>query len=227
MSLPPPCSQPLVRIPEPFNDPEWIFELKLDGFRALAYVENGRCRLVSRNGHTFKRFDPLCAALAKELEVKNAILDGEIVCLDEEGRSLFNPLLFRKRTPIFAAFDLLWVDGEDLRELPLIERKKRLRRVIPQHDPQQHPQRDPQQHPHLLHVDFVWEKGRELFALACERDLEGVVGKWAKGSYQSDGRSTSWVKIKNPGYSQAEGKAELFEGRGSRANSRKAELILR
>ena len=138
--------QPLARIPDPFNDPEWIFELKLDGFRALAYVENGGCRLISRNGHTFRRFDPLCGALAQELKIKNAILDGEIVCLDEEGRSLFNSLLFRKRTPIFAAFDLLWVDGEDLRERPLIERKKRLRRAIPQHDPQ---------HPHLLHVDFL------------------------------------------------------------------------
>jgi bifunctional non-homologous end joining protein LigD len=121
---------PLVRISEPFNDPEWIFELKLDGFRALASVENRQCRLVSRNGHTFRRFDPLCAAIATELTISDAILDGEIVCPDEDGRSRFNPLLFRKRTPIFAAFDLLWVDGEDRRELPLIERKERLRRVV-------------------------------------------------------------------------------------------------
>ncbi len=219
MPLPAVRPQPLVRIPEPFNDPEWIFELKLDGFRSLAYIENSQCRLVSRNGHTFRRFDPLCAALATELSVGDAILDGEIVCLDEDGRSLFNSLLFRKRTPIFAAFDLLWVNGEDLRELPLTERKKRLRRVIPQ--------RDPHQHPHLLHVDFIWEKGTELFQLACAKDLEGVVGKWSKGSYQGDGRSTSWVKIKNPSYSQAEGRAELFEGKGSARKLRKAELILR
>ena len=208
MPLPLIHPQPLVRIPDPFNDPKWIFELKLDGFRALAYIENGPCRLVSRNGHTFRRVDPLCGALAQELNVDEAILDGEIVCLDEEGRSLFNSLLFRKRTPIFAAFDLLWVDGEDLRERQLIERKKRLRRVVPQHDPQQRR--------HLLHVDFVWEKGTELFEVACEKDLEGVVGKWAQGSYQSDGRSTSWVKIKNPSYSQAEGRGDLFDGKRRR-----------
>ena len=75
-------------------------------------------------------------------------------------------------------------------------------------------------------VDFIWEKGTELFALACERDLEGVVGKWAMGSYQSDGRSTSWVKIKNPSYSQAEGRAELFDGK-SRARSVTPQLSLR
>jgi len=138
----------------------------------------------------------------RELKVMNAILDGEIVCLDEEGKSLFNKLLFRRGNPIFAAFDLLWVDGEDLRELPLIGRKQQLRQIVPAASS------------HVLHVDYLPEKGRELFALACERDLEGIVGKWAQGSYQSDGRSTSWIKVKNANYSQAEGRAELFEGRG-------------
>ena len=76
-----------MRIPEPFNDPAWLRKLKLDGFRALAYVERGECRLVSRNGHTYRRCDPLRAALARKLAVEDAILDGEIVCLDEEGRA--------------------------------------------------------------------------------------------------------------------------------------------
>jgi len=216
MALPLIRPQPLVRIPEPFNDPEWIFELKLDGFRALAYIEQGQCRLVSRNGQSYRSFDPLKVALVRALKVKNAILDGEIVCLDGEGKSLFNPLLFRRGSPIFAAFDVLRVDGNDLRELPLIERKERLRQIVPVESPC------------VLHVDHLPEKGRELFALACERDLEGVVGKWARGRYQSDGRSTSWVKIKNPSYSQAEGRAELFEGKGRRGRQTpQPELVYR
>jgi bifunctional non-homologous end joining protein LigD len=179
MPLPLVRPQPLVRIPEPFNDPEWIFELKLDGFRALAYIENQECRLVSRNGYVYKTFDPLRAGLVRELKVNDAILDGEIVCLDEDGKSIFNPLLFRRGTPVFAVFDVLWWKGKDLRELPLTERKKQLRSLLPVESP------------HLLHVDFVREKGEELFALACERDLEGVVGKWAQGTYQSDGATTN------------------------------------
>jgi len=207
--------QPLVRIPEPFNDPEWLFELKLDGFRALAYVERGQCRLVSRHGHTYKSFEPLKAALGRELRVRDAILDGEIVCLDAEGKSLFNPLLFRRGNPIFAAFDLLWRDGEDLRELPLMERKQQLRQIVPVESPC------------VLHVDYLPEKGNELFQLACQNDLEGVVGKWAKGSYQSDGRSTSWVKVKNASYSQAEGRAELFERKRQARTERQPTLVLR
>jgi len=189
------------------------WELKLDGFRSLAYIERGHCRLVSRHGHSYKSFDRLKAALVRELAVNDAILDGEIVCLDEEGKSLFNPLLFRRGVSIFAAFDLLWRDGEDLRELPLMERKQQLRQIVPVESPC------------VLHVDYLPEKGRELFALACEKDLEGVVGKWAKGSYQSDGRSTSWIKVKNANYSQAEGRAELFEGK--RRLKRRATVQLR
>lgn len=88
MPLPLIRPQPLVRIPEPFNDPAWIWELKLDGFRALAYIENRECRLVSRNGYVYNTFDPLRASLLRELKVKDAILDGELVCHAAQGRSL-------------------------------------------------------------------------------------------------------------------------------------------
>ena len=94
--------------------------MKLDGFRALAYVERDKCRLVSRNGNTFKRFAPLAAEIAGALRgVRNAILDGEVVCLDHAGRPLFNALLYRRREPCFVAFDCLWLDGRDLRRLSL------------------------------------------------------------------------------------------------------------
>jgi len=67
--------------------------------------------------------------------VRNAILDGEVVCLDHDGRPLFNPLLYRRSEPCFVAFDCLWLDGRDLRRLPLIERKRVLRRIVPRHRP--------------------------------------------------------------------------------------------
>jgi bifunctional non-homologous end joining protein LigD len=92
------------------------------------------------------------------------------------------------------AFDLLAVDGEDLRGLPLLQRKRTLTRIMPRVESR------------LRYVDHVPERGCDLFRDGCERDLEGVVGNWARGRYWSDGRSTSWVKIKNPNYSQVEGR---------------------
>lgn len=76
-------------IPEPFDHPDWVFELKHDGFRALAYVAGGECSLVSRKNHTYKSFVELRTALGESLRVKNPILDGEIVCLDSKGHSVF------------------------------------------------------------------------------------------------------------------------------------------
>ena len=97
--------------------------MKFDGFRALAYVDDGHCELVSRKGHTYKRFQDLAQGIATDLNAANAVLDGEIVCLDDQGRSQFYDLMFHRGKPYFYAFDLLYVDGVDLRELPLVERK--------------------------------------------------------------------------------------------------------
>jgi bifunctional non-homologous end joining protein LigD len=121
---------PLGRLAEPFNHPDWIFEIKWDGFRSLAFIENGRCRLVSRKGNEFKSFPALNAAVLEECRAKQTVLDGEIVCLDENGVSQFTDLLFRRGEPRFYAFDLLSVNGEDLRYLPLTDRKHRLRGVL-------------------------------------------------------------------------------------------------
>ena len=90
---------PLVRIPEPFDHPEWVFELKHDGFRTLAYVEGHQRRLVSRRGHEFRKWDVLCVEIAHSVRTMHAVLDGEIVCLDPEGRSQSYPLLFRRDWP--------------------------------------------------------------------------------------------------------------------------------
>src|SRR5512146_584819 len=131
-SFPALVPMPLVRLPDPFDDPDWIFEIKYDGFRALAYINRGTCSLVSRTGHTFRRFAALAQHLADNLRIQDGILDGEIVCLDDEGRSQFNRLMFGRGDPVFAAFDLLAVNGSDQRDKSLFERKRRLATVLGQ-----------------------------------------------------------------------------------------------
>src|SRR4029453_17210300 len=111
---------PLFRLLEPFDDPEWIFELKYDGFRALAYVNGGGAKLVSRRNLIYKRFDDLASNLALEVNADDAVLDGEIVKLDESGRPIFLDLMRRRGPFCFVAFDLLAVNGRGLRKLPLI-----------------------------------------------------------------------------------------------------------
>jgi|SRR5580692_2226236 bifunctional non-homologous end joining protein LigD len=97
---------------KPFDHPHYIFELKHDGFRAVAYIDADDCKLISRNSNAFPSFASLKESLCK-LPVDNAILDEEIICMDKVGRSQFNELLSRKGAPVFYAFDLLWLDGED------------------------------------------------------------------------------------------------------------------
>jgi bifunctional non-homologous end joining protein LigD len=80
---------------QPFDHPDFLFELKHDGFRALAYISDGKCELVSRRRNSYKSLQPLRDSLGK-LKVKNAVLDGELICVDSEGRSIFNELLFRR-----------------------------------------------------------------------------------------------------------------------------------
>jgi len=188
---------PLKRHKEPFSHPDWLFELKQDGFRALAFVQNGTCRLVSRNGNTFKSFEVLREAIPKEISAKTAVLDGEIVCLGSDGRSQFNELLFRRGEPRFFAFDLLWCDGKELRYDALHDRKRQLRSLIREKD-------------QLLYCDHIETHGEKLFAKACELDLEGIVAKPKNSPYQFTESETCWVKIKNPNYTQTLGRDDLF-----------------
>jgi bifunctional non-homologous end joining protein LigD len=189
----------LSRRSEPFDSDDYIFELKVDGFRSLTYIENGHCDLVSRSGNTFRNFKHLAEWIGDNLRVENAVLDGEIACVDDSGRSVFNDLLFRRRECVFFAFDLLFLNGEDLRTLPLIERKARLKRLLRR-------KRSP-----LLYVDHIAADGRAFFKKACELDLEGIVAKRKTAVYRATGKpSPYWIKIKNPRYPQAEGRDELF-----------------
>jgi hypothetical protein len=131
--MPLPRVQPIIPISgkEPFDDPDWLFDFKYDGFRALLYLEQGSGRFLSRNGNTLTRFDALARAMAAELEVTEAIFDGEVIVADETGRPLFYDLLRHSGRPAYVAFDLLWLNGTDLRSLPLSERRTRLRRILP------------------------------------------------------------------------------------------------
>ena len=184
-------------VKEPFDNPDYIFELKHDGFWALAYIENGECRLVSRNLRSL-RFESVGAALGK-LPVKNAIIDGEIVCLDENGVSQFNWLLSGRRAnqAILYVFDLLWINGVDLRRSPLVERKARLCELVRR-----------SACPRLLYAQHVEGGGKEFFNEICRCDLEGIVAKRKMGMYREDRRD--WLKIKNRTYSQAEGRHEML-----------------
>jgi bifunctional non-homologous end joining protein LigD len=186
-------------IAKPFDDPDYIFELKHDGFRALVYIDAGECKLISRNLNRFKSFDSLRKSL-NNLPVQNAILDGEIVCLDSQGVSQFNELFSRRGTPVFYAFDLLWLDGEDLRSLPLIERKQSLRQLIQKSGCER-----------LIYAQHIETQGVAVFEEICAGDLEGVVAKRKLSIYKSNG--TGWLKVKNPKYSQAEGRHDLFTAR--------------
>jgi bifunctional non-homologous end joining protein LigD len=155
------------------------------------------CKLVSRNSNQFKSFGSLRDSLSK-IHAKNAILDGEVVCLDANGVSQFNDLLSRKGKPVFYAFDLMWLDGEDLRKLPLIERKQRLCNLVQRSKCER-----------IIYAQHVETQGVAFFNEICSRDLEGIVAKRKLSAYKNNG--TGWLKIKNPAYSQAEGRQELFE----------------
>ncbi len=161
------------------DHPDFIFEPKIDGFRALAYVDGPRCRLISRNGHEFKSWPQLAEEIAHAVRAKGAVLDGEICCLDSDGRSNCNALLFQREWPYFYAFDTLSLEGEDLTPLPLLERKRLLASAVPKIETR------------LLCLDHIQARGRDLYRVACDRDLEGIVAKWARGTYQTDGGATS------------------------------------
>ena len=187
MKLPAIEPMKLSRVAAPFDNSEFVFELKHDGFRCLAYIADARCELVSRRKSHYKSFDSLRTTLA-ELKAKTAILDGEIVCLDSEGRSHFNELLRRRAEPAFYAFDLLWLNGQDLRQLPLVERKKRLRQLIEKSDCER-----------IIYAPHIEMRGCVLYRAICKKDLEGIVCKKKDGTYSVSGQ---WLKVLNPTYTQ-------------------------
>lgn len=181
---------------------EWVYELKLDGFRGTLYMEGGQGRFVSKTKRDMPRFRDLANALARELRVSDAILDGEIIVMGEGGPD-FRALMFNRGVICYAAFDLLRLDGRDLRALPLWRRKRALHKLTAK-----------------TSIGYVEDTDDpRLFESVTRMDLEGIVAKRRADPYLPE---TEWVKIKHSGYSQSVNRWELFEGRryrGSRPRS--------
>jgi len=182
--------------PDAFNDPAWLFEPKYDGYRGLLYVTRRGCRFRSKRGNVLERFQELCYSVREELPVKEAILDGEVVALDGHGRQNLEGLLIGRGNLHYAAFDALWVDGRDLRALPLKRRKLALTGLVPAATTV------------VSQVFSIEERGRDLFDAAERLDLEGIVAKRLADPYRRD---TVWYKIKSRTYTQSEGRVELFQ----------------
>ena len=165
----------------------WLHEMKYDGYRLLVAVGDGGARAYTRSGLDWSdRFDGIVGE-AKSLKVRSALIDGEAVVMDEAGRSSFQALQGALKgapgTIDFIAFDLLALDGEDLTRLPLIERKKKLRQIIPEGNAR------------IRYSDHIAGNGEKLLHSFCEADLEGVISKRADGRYIGS-RSGGWLKTK-------------------------------
>lgn len=172
---------------------QWVYELKLDGFRGTLYVDAGRGYFLSKTKKRMRRFDELANGIAKELQVRDAILDGEIVVMGEGGPK-FYALMMNREPASYAAFDLLWLNGRDLRDRSLSRRKAALEKLVRE-----------------THVGYVEHADDPLLMdAAIRRDLEGVVAKRRGDPYTPQ---TEWLKIKHAGYSQKEGRADLFHRR--------------
>lgn len=173
-------------IKEPFDSKDWIFEVKFDGYRALAH-KNGKIKLLSRNGQSFNDRFP---QIVKELEQLSAkcILDGEIVILDSKGRSHFQLLQNYQRnkigTPYYYLFDILSYNNQDLRQLPLTERREILQKLLKKH-----------KFTHLRYSASIETKGIAFFKKATKKGLEGIIAKRKLSLYPSR-RTKDWLKIK-------------------------------
>jgi bifunctional non-homologous end joining protein LigD len=173
-------------ITKSFDRPGWIFEIKWDGYRAIAEVANSKIRLYSRKHLSFARtFAPILESLKKLGH--EAVLDGEIVVLDSAGKSQFQLLQnyqkSRTGTLAYCVFDLLHLDGHDLRGLPLMRRKELLARILPEL-------------PNVKLSEHVEKHGIAFFNAAAEQALEGIVAKDGASRYHPGQRSKSWLKIK-------------------------------
>ncbi|MGC2819950.1 MAG: non-homologous end-joining DNA ligase, partial [Candidatus Sulfotelmatobacter sp.] len=205
-------------IAEPFDGPDWLFEIKWDGYRAVAFIDNGKVRLVSRNQNELTQRYPELKDLPEFIKAKSAILDGEVVALDEQGRPSFS--LMQQRTGfrpggrrgvsnadvpvLYYAFDLLYLDGYDWRKVALEERKKKLASILVAGDS-------------LRYSDHYEREGKALFEIARQKGLEGILAKKRDSVYQ-ERRSSEWLKIKIRhriecvigGYTEPEGSRAYF-----------------
>jgi len=180
-----PCLPSPAKVPP--SGPDWLHEIKHDGFRLMAWRDSRGVRFYTRNGHDFADRFPLIVAAVMALPARSCLLDGEAIVSDESGLAVFEQLRsFRHdATAVLCAFDLLEADGEDLRQLPIEVRKAGLAGLL----------RKPSQGI-ALNTHYVGD-GEIVYRQACKLGCEGIVSKRLGSLYRS-GRSKQWVKIKNP-----------------------------
>lgn len=173
-------------VDQPFDEPGWIYEVKWDGYRALAFVNKNKVELKSRNNKSFNdKFYPVTRALSKWKI--NVVIDGEIVVVGEEGISNFGDLQnWRSEADgelYYYVFDILWYEGKDLTRLPLSDRKAILKEVLPEDN--------------LIRIsDYFETPGTAFFEQAKKIGLEGIIAKKANSVYNAGNRSREWLKIK-------------------------------
>lgn len=193
-----------------FDNKDWLFEIKWDGYRAISEIRTGRqvVLLYSRNGLNFQDTYPIVADQLKKINA-DAVLDGEIVVIDEKGRPDFQLLQHYSENhdkPIqYCVFDLLELNGRDTTGLPLVDRKELLKKIIPKNEV-------------IRYSDHIIEKGKSFFRVSKEKDLEGIMAKKMNSKYYPGKRSSEWLKIKNhktaeaiiAGYTEPEGARKYF-----------------
>jgi len=195
-------------VDEPFDEPGWLYEVKWDGYRAIALIKKGQTELSSRNSKSFNdKFYPIY----KELKTwkKDAVIDGEIVSVNETGMSDFSSLQnWRSEADgilVYYVFDILWYDGKDATQLPLTERKEILKNILPESA--------------IIKLSESFEtSGTEFFKLAKEMSMEGIMAKKSDSIYVQGIRTKDWLKIKTEqrqevvigGFTKNEGSSKKF-----------------
>jgi len=165
----------------------WLFEVKWDGYRALAYVRGGEVKLLSRNDNDLTpRFPHVAQEIAKAVKSPNAVLDGEVCALDERGRASFSAMQQGGAPLVYYAFDLLELEGAPRLDLPLVERRERLAKLLDRRNT-------------TVRLSEAFDDGEALYEAAKQQELEGIMAKRADSRYAEGKRTRDWVKIKTHG----------------------------
>ena len=173
-------------VAEPFDNERWLFEVKWDGIRLVSFIDNGKVSLQTRAGRIVDTEYPQLQAIGGLVKAKQAVLDGEIVALDDEGRPSFQLLQNRDRDPVpllYVVFDVVYADGQRLFKVPLEDRKRLLRNLFADTAL-------------MKYSEHVHGEGTAFFKAAKQKRLEGIVAKLRDSSYQPGVRSSAWLKIK-------------------------------
>jgi len=191
-----------------FDDPNWIYEIKWDGYRAIAETNKKEPRLYSRNGLSFSSEYPLVVQELKKIKT-DAVLDGEIVVLDADGKPSFQLIQQYGENPnvslCYMVFDCLYVNGKSIEDKPLLERKEILRKLLPDSEV-------------IKYCDHISTQGIAFFKAMKKQKMEGMIAKRADSVYNENARSTDWLKVKNvvmeeaviAGYTAARGGRKFF-----------------